>query len=72
VGSNFKYGSDVRLAIQNLFLPILIKPADPVAGANLTQHRIWEKQVDEFMRCQMYLTENMKTMYSLCGDNAQT
>jgi hypothetical protein len=65
VGSNFKYGSDARLAIENLSLPTLVKPADPTTNATKTQIRIWEKKVDEFVKPESYLTENMKTVYSL-------
>jgi hypothetical protein len=41
IGSTFKYGSDVRLAIENLVLPILAEPADPAATASKTQLRIY-------------------------------
>jgi hypothetical protein len=33
VGSNFEFGSDVRLAIESLSLPIIVEPVDPVARA---------------------------------------
>jgi hypothetical protein len=65
VGSNFKYGSDVRLAIENLEMPVMVEPTDPTAAATMTQLRIWEKRVDEHVKRQTYLVENMKTEYSL-------
>jgi hypothetical protein len=65
VGSNFKYGSDVRLAIENLEMPVMVEPTDPTAAATMTQLRIWEKRVDEHIKRQTYLVENMKTVYSL-------
>jgi hypothetical protein len=40
VGSNFKYGSDVRLAIENLEMPVMVEPTDPTAAATMTQLRI--------------------------------
>jgi hypothetical protein len=64
-GSNFKYGSDVRLAIENLEMQVMVEPTDPTAAATMTQLRIWEKRVDEHVKRQSYLVENMKTVYSL-------
>jgi hypothetical protein len=40
-GNTFKYGSDARLAIENLTLPVLIEPANPVPTASKTQLRIF-------------------------------
>jgi hypothetical protein len=65
VGNHFKYGTDVRLAIENLTLPVLIDPADPPDDATKTQIRKWEKAVDESVKRENYLTENLKTVYSL-------
>jgi hypothetical protein len=65
VGSTFKYGSDARLVIENLTLPVLTEPADPAATVSMTQLRIWEKKVDEYVKHEMHLEENMKTIYSL-------
>jgi hypothetical protein len=48
--SNFKYGSDVSLAIENLAMPVLVELADPRAAATMTQLRIWEKKVDEYVK----------------------
>jgi hypothetical protein len=76
VGSNFKYGSDVRLVIENLAMPAMPEPADPTAAATMTQLRIWEKSVDEHVKRKTYLVENMKTVYSLvwgqCTDVMRT
>jgi hypothetical protein len=43
----------------------LAEPADPTAAAAMTQLRIWEKKVDEYIKQETYLVENMKTVYSL-------
>jgi hypothetical protein len=50
VGRTYKYGADMRTAIEGLTLLTFDEPTDPVAGATRTQVRIWEKQVDEFIR----------------------
>jgi hypothetical protein len=68
------YGSDVRLAIENLERSTLNLPTDPPANATKTKTRIWEKEVDKFVRKKAYLKENLKTLSSLlvwgqCTDN---
>jgi hypothetical protein len=55
----------MRLLIKNLSMPVLTELADPAATTSKTQLRIWEKKVDEFVKRETYLGENMKTMYSL-------
>ena len=46
-------------------LPDTTEPDDPPANATRTQVRIWEKQVDEYVKRDNYLKENIKTLYSL-------
>ena len=55
----------MRLAIENLAMPAMVEPTDPTAAATMTQLRIWEKKVDEHVKRETYLVENMKTIYSL-------
>ena len=45
VGRTYKYSGDIRLAVENLELPIAIEPDDPPADATRTQVRIWEKKL---------------------------
>ena len=40
-------------------------PRDPENGATATETRIWEKEIDLYMRRKGYLTENKKVLYSL-------
>ena len=65
VGRTYKYGGDIRLAVENLQMPNIAEPYDPPAGASRTQERIWEKQVDEYVKQTTYISENIKTLYSL-------
>jgi hypothetical protein len=65
VGQTFKKGSDARLAIENLSMPVLVLPADPADNKNKTLKRIWEKEVDEYVERKTYLADNVQTMYSL-------
>jgi hypothetical protein len=46
VGRTYIYGSNTRLAIDNLVMPVLGMPIDPSTEATKTQKRIWEKKVD--------------------------
>lgn len=65
VECTYKYGSDVRLAIKNLAMPILDEPNDPKATATKTQLCIWEKNFDEYVKHITGIKENLKTIYSL-------
>jgi hypothetical protein len=65
VGRTYRYGSDARLAIENLGRPNLSLPTDPSDTATKTETRIGEKDVDEYVKKKTYLEENIKTMYSL-------
>jgi hypothetical protein len=65
VGRTFKYGMDARLSIESLKLHALAIPSDPSTTATATEKRIWEKEVDEYVKRRVHLDENMKTVYSL-------
>jgi hypothetical protein len=65
VGRSYRYGSDTRLAIENLVLSVLDMPVDPPTDATKIQTRIWEKKVDEYVKRETNLQENRKTLYSL-------
>jgi hypothetical protein len=72
VGRTYKYGGDARLAIENLEVPEIPEPSEPPPGSSRTRERIWEKQIDEWVRRDAYMLENIKTIYSLvwgqCSD----
>ena len=65
VGRTYKYGSDARRSIEKLTTVTIERPADPPDNAGRTDIRIWEKEVDEFVRRKSNLFENLKTIYSL-------
>jgi hypothetical protein len=44
-------------------VPILKEPADLPTTATKTQTRIWEKKVAEHIKREIYLQENLKTLY---------
>eukprot|EP00978_Attheya_sp_CCMP212_P006553 scaffold15183_cov61-Attheya_sp.AAC.2 len=65
VGRSYKYGADAGLTVANMCLPTLVPPSDPATGASATVKRIWEKEVDEYVKQKSYLNQNMKTLYAL-------
>jgi hypothetical protein len=73
VGRTYKYSGDIRLVVEKLVMPDLEIPVDPPADASLTAIKIWDKEVDEYMKLRTALRENVKTLYSLvwgqCSDN---
>ena len=75
VGRTYKYGGDICIAVETLAITTFEVPTDPPANCTKTENRIWEKSVDEHVRRIGYLTENIKTLYSLvwgqCSDIMQ-
>ena len=72
VGHTYKYGSDTRLSIENMEKTVIPEPTDPPTTATKTQTRIWERQVDEYVRRSSGLDENLKTLYSLIWGQCTT
>jgi Zinc knuckle len=72
VGRTYKYGGDIRLAVENLTVPIVTRPADYEDGATRTDIRIWEKQVDQYVHHVAGIEAHVKTLFSLvwgqCSD----
>lgn len=65
VGREYRYGADVGLSVENLTITTKALPDDPESGASLTAKRIWEKEVDEYVKQKSYLIDNIKRLYSL-------
>jgi hypothetical protein len=65
VGRTYKYGSDVRLAVEKLQRQTITLPSDPPETASRTETKVWELEVTEYVRRKSYLDENLKTLYSL-------
>lgn len=75
VGINFKNGADTQQAIESGSVPNILIPSDPASGATLTEKRIWEKQVDQYVKRMDQLGTNITALYSLvwgqCTDAMQ-
>jgi hypothetical protein len=77
VGRTYKQGADVKAAIEqiDIGLPMITQPPDPLAAATPTQLRIWEKQIDNYVKRLDQRDTNIQTLYSLvwgqCTDAMQ-
>ena len=72
VGRTFKFGMDTKLSIEKLQLVVIPMPSDPPLESTRTDIRIWEKRIDDYVKRETSLKENIKTTYSLiwgqCSD----
>jgi hypothetical protein len=64
-GRNYDYGGDKRWSIKNEKKYVPIKPNDVGTTATATNKRIWEKEIDEYVRRKAKLTVNCEKLYSL-------
>ena len=65
VGTTYKYGNDVKLAVSTLRTPSFTEPSDPPEGASKSKLKIWETKISDYCKRESYLEENLKTLYSL-------
>jgi hypothetical protein len=67
VGRTYRYyGGDTRRAIENLVMPPPPDlPKDPADNATRTELRIWENEVDEYVKRETCMDENIRTLYDL-------
>mmetsp|Transcript_102871 Transcript_102871/g.297438 ORF Transcript_102871/g.297438 Transcript_102871/m.297438 type:complete len:172 (+) Transcript_102871:172-687(+) len=70
VGRTYPMGGDMKTAIEELTMPVLVKPQDPPSGATMTDKRIWDKEVKLHVRKKNILEEGNKNLYSLVGVSA--
>ena len=57
--------NDIRKAIEDLSIPTIKHHDDLSTDATVVAKRIWEKKVDECMKKELVLEENMKTLHSV-------
>ena len=65
VGRTYKYGGDTRLTVETLKKPVIVAPTDPPDDATKTDGKIWEKEIDAYVKKKDHIEENVKTLYSL-------
>jgi hypothetical protein len=64
-GRTYDYGGDIRWSIKNEKKYVPTKPADVGTTATTTDKRIWEKEIDAYVRRKAKLTANCEKLYSL-------
>jgi hypothetical protein len=77
VGRTYQQGADVKSAIEQIDvgMPVITQPPDPAVGATAAQVRIWEKQINKYVKHLDQRDTNIQTLYSLvwgqCTDAMQ-
>ena len=65
VATALKNGNDVKSAIENLKVPVMVLPNDLPANSMAAQKRYWKKRINEISKKEMVLEENTKTLFLL-------
>jgi len=65
VATALKNGNDVKSAIENLKVPVMVLPNNLPANSMAEKKRYWEKRIDKISKKEMVLEENMKTLFSI-------
>ena len=55
----------MKTAIETLAIPTLTEPIDPPITATLTQKKIWEEKVKNYVKKEMSLENENKKLYSV-------
>jgi hypothetical protein len=65
IGSNYAYGADIRWSLEHEALFMVPKPTKPADNADAIDVRIFEKEVDEYVKRKAKHTENSKKLFLL-------
>ena len=65
VGKEYKQGFEVKIGVETLTTPTLATPGNPPTNATSTETRIWEKQVDLYVKKLDQLESDVHALYSL-------
>jgi hypothetical protein len=65
IGSNYAYGADIRWSLEHASLFVVPKPKKPANNADAIDTRIFEKEVDEYVKRKAKHTENSRKLFSL-------
>ena len=73
VGHNYTNGADTHKAILKMEIPVFALPQPLAEGANSSEKRNWEKEIDGIIKHEEILESNMKMLFSLvwgqCSDS---
>ena len=70
VGRTYKYGGDIRLAVEKLSIPFIIPPADHSEDATKTEIRIWENLSTSTFARSLTFPRTSSRLTRLSGDSA--
>jgi hypothetical protein len=65
IGRTYDYGGDMRWSIKNKAKFVPLKPTDIGTLTDPTDKRVWEKEIDEYVRRKAKLTVNCEKLYLL-------
>ena len=65
VGSHYKHGGDVRLALTNLEPPTIPYPVEPAPTASLTERKIFENKCSVYCKREETYRSNMEQIFAL-------
>jgi hypothetical protein len=65
IGSSFMYGADIRWSLEHEQLFVIPKPQKLPDKADAIDKRIWEKEIDEYVKRKGKLEENCRKLFSL-------
>jgi hypothetical protein len=65
IGSNYAYGADIHWSLEHEAVFVLPKPTKPADDADAIDVRIFEKQVDEYVKRKAKHTDNSRKLFSL-------
>ena len=65
VGSNYKHGGDVRLALTNLEPPTIPYPTDPGPTADVVARKIFENKCSSYCKREETYLSNMQQIFAL-------
>jgi Zinc knuckle len=76
IGRTLQSGEEIMTGIEDLVTPVLPVPVDPDEDATKSEVRIWEKEIDEYVKSKRILRHNLIQAYMIvwgqCTDVMRT
>jgi hypothetical protein len=65
IGTKYTFGADIRWSLEHEKEFVIPKPTPLAAAADDINKRIWEKEIDEYIKRKSKLESNCRTLFSL-------
>lgn len=65
MGRTYKYGAATKTTLENLAIPTFVEPEDLDANATCMTVKIWERDMEEYVKKWNTIQENHKTAFLL-------